>query len=194
MFVADPKLAQQDLQLCPRPQVLSPKNRSAKHTISPEYLFFRCNCSCCWAVFLRWRARVPQRNPVNVNRWSRFSPNYKGDCSAKTRLPNTTKNGTQLNTRKTQLRTKRSTNGSRKYRKRRTRTAQLGGKFTMQAPARLQPKVVTVHPVASALALSLMTSWLLLQNRAIRHSLYQVCKDAHAWLPKEWLPVCTNCQ
>ena len=36
--------------------------------------------------------------------------------------------------------------GSRKYRKRRTRTAQLGGKFTMQAPAYLQPKVVIGPP------------------------------------------------
>ena len=32
--------------------------------------------------------------------------------------------------------------GSRKYRKRRPRTAQLGGKFIMQAPAHLQSKVV----------------------------------------------------
>ena len=36
--------------------------------------------------------------------------------------------------------------GSRKCRKRRTRRAQLGGKFTMQAPAHLQPKVVKSPP------------------------------------------------
>ena len=35
---------------------------------------------------------------------------------------------------------------SRKYRKKRPSSAQLGGKFTMQAPAHLQPKVVTGPP------------------------------------------------
>ena len=67
------------------------------------------------------------------------------------------------------------------------RTASAWREVHHASPSALAAQSCLVHPVASAPALSLTTSWLLLQSRAIRHSLYKVCRNACAWLPKEWL-------
>ena len=83
--------------------------------------------------------------------------------------------------------------GSRKYRKRRPRTAWREVHHASPSAFAAQ-SCEKAHPVASAPDLSLTTSWPLLQNRPIRHSLYQVRRDARAWVPREWLSVNTNCQ